>query len=427
MVSSRKPSRLDTTKAGPSTGTRAASREMAAGTPAETATLRDGPDDEGANSDAGSSHGEPAAEPSGGESRDEMESEEAPARSSLESENAALLRRVKALEEHNQLLERIRQLQEEHNTIADRTRPSSFASSQPSKRGPRFDKHTLEYRGKNTQELRQWIRSLEDDHKTFPDVFDSDQKRVYYASRALKPDTQSYKHWMSKRDAEELENITWKTFVDTMYDALGSKEARVAQAYYSHQEAKWDPKRWSIVDFYRHLKSLEDSFLAPMEENYLYYQLWRQVPEDFRERLIGTNRPKTRDEIVKAIEQLETDRKRDRSKSTAAIQSENKRFKPEDKQHHANRDKKQEGNNTKHKGNDNAGPPPDKSKEKYCGYCKTNTHMEKFCFRKNAKGKEKEDSSDSRPNRHRAQLAAVDNSGKEKAPVIPPNHRRKDQ
>jgi hypothetical protein len=164
-----------------------------------------------------------------------------------------------------------------------------------------------------------------------------------------------------------------------------------------------------------------------MEENYLYYQLWRQVPEDFWERLIGTNRPKTRDKIVKAIEQLKTDRKRDRLKSTTAIQSENKRFKPEDKQHYANRDKKQEGNNTKHKGIDNAGPPPDKSKEKYCGYCKMNTHMEKICFCKNAKGKEKEDSSNSRPNCHRAQLAAVDNSGKEKAPAIPPNHWRKDQ
>ena len=118
-MSSRKPSHLDTTKAGPSTGTRAASKEVAASTPAETTTLRDGPDDKGANSNAGSSHGEPAAEPSDGESRDEMESEEALARSSLESENAALFRRVKALEEHNQLLERIRQLQEEHNTIVD--------------------------------------------------------------------------------------------------------------------------------------------------------------------------------------------------------------------------------------------------------------------------------------------------------------------
>ena len=105
-----------------------------------------------------------------------------------------------------------------------------------------------------------------------------------------------------------------------MYDILGSKEARVAQAYYSHQEAKWDPKRWSIVNFYRQLKSLKDSSLAPMKENYLYYQLWRQMLEDFWERLIETNRPKTRDEIVKAIKQLETDRKRDRLKSNAIIQ-----------------------------------------------------------------------------------------------------------
>jgi hypothetical protein len=44
----------------------------------------------------------------------------------------------------------------------------------------------------------------------------------------LKPDTQSYKNWILKRDAEELEIITWKTFVDTMYDVFGSKEARVA-------------------------------------------------------------------------------------------------------------------------------------------------------------------------------------------------------
>ena len=126
------------------------------------------------------------------------------------------------------------------------------------------------------------------------------------------------------------------------------------------------------------------------------------MPEDFQERLIGTNRPKTRDEIVKAIEQLKTDRKCDRSKSTTAIQSENKRFKLEDKQHHANYDKKQEGNNTKQKGNNNAGPSLDKSKEKYCRYCKTSTHIEKVCFRKNTKGKEKEDFSDLCPNCHRA-------------------------
>jgi hypothetical protein len=190
MVSLRKLLCLNITTAGPSTGTQAVSKEMATGTPAEKAMLRDVPDDKGANSDAGSSHGEPAAELSGRESRDEMESKEALTWSNLENENA-----------------------------------------------------TLEYKGKNTQELRQWIRSLEDNHKTFSDVFDLDQKCVYYASRALKPDTQSYKHWMSKCDAKELENITWKIFVNTIYGALGSKEVYVAQAYYSHQEAKENPKR----------------------------------------------------------------------------------------------------------------------------------------------------------------------------------------
>ena len=48
--------------------------------------------------------------------------------------------------------------------------------------------------------------------------------------------------------------------------------------------------------------------------------------------------------------------------------------------------------------------------------------MEKFYFRKNTKGKEKEDSSDLYHNCHHAQLAAVDNLGKEKALVIPLNH-----
>jgi 2-iminoacetate synthase ThiH len=82
-----------------------------------------------------------------GELRDEIESEEALARSSLKSENTMLLGCVNTLEEHNQLLERICQLQKEHNTIADRTQSSSFTSSQPSKCGLRFDKHTLKYKG----------------------------------------------------------------------------------------------------------------------------------------------------------------------------------------------------------------------------------------------------------------------------------------
>ena len=74
-----------------------------------------------------------------------------------------------------------------------------------------------------------------------------------------------------------------------------------------------------IVDFYRYLKSLKNSFLVLMKENYLYYQLWRHVPEDFQEWLIGINRLKTRKEIVKVIKQLETIRKCDYLKSTTAI------------------------------------------------------------------------------------------------------------
>jgi hypothetical protein len=203
------------------------SRETAANTPAKTAILRGCPDEDGADNDASSLHRDPDAEALGRESNDEREID-AQVRANLESKNAALLRHVKTLEEHNQLLERIRQLQEEHNTIANRMRPSSTASSQPSSCRPRFDKHALEYRGKNTQELRQWIRSLEDNHKMFPDIFNSDRKRIYYASRALKLDTQAYKHWMLKCDAVDLDNIMWKVFIDTMYDALGSKKARVA-------------------------------------------------------------------------------------------------------------------------------------------------------------------------------------------------------
>ena len=53
--------------------------------------------------------------------------------------------------------------------------------------------------------------------------------------------------------------------------------------------------------------------------------------------------------------------------------------------------------------------------------------MEKICFRKNAKEKEKEDSSDSQSKGKNVRIAGVDNSGKEKAPMTPPNYRRKDQ
>ncbi len=124
-----------------------------------------------------------------------------------------------------------------------------------------------------------------------------------------------------------------------MRDALGSKKARKAQAYYNHQEAKWDPTKQSIVDFHRYLTSLEETFStpisAPISDEFLYYQLWRQVPRGFREKLTSTNKPKIQDAIVRAIEELELDRKQDRSKSDAAKQSGSK-CPRHDKPHNSN-------------------------------------------------------------------------------------------
>ena len=70
MVSSRKPLHLDAAAARPSTRTRATSRETAADTPAETATLQEEREEDGADSDAGSSHGDPDAEALDRESND---------------------------------------------------------------------------------------------------------------------------------------------------------------------------------------------------------------------------------------------------------------------------------------------------------------------------------------------------------------------
>ena len=106
MVSSRKPLRLDVATAGPLTRTRATSRKTAADTPAEIATLQGEREEDRADSDAGSLHGDPDAEALSRESNDERETD-AQVRVNLESENATLLKRMKALEEHNQLLERI--------------------------------------------------------------------------------------------------------------------------------------------------------------------------------------------------------------------------------------------------------------------------------------------------------------------------------
>jgi hypothetical protein len=38
--------------------------------------------------------------------------------------------------------------------------------------------------------------------------------------------------------------------------------------------------------------------------------MWRQIPDEYRDKLISTNKPKTREEIVKAIEQLDADKNR---------------------------------------------------------------------------------------------------------------------
>jgi len=67
----------------------------------------------------------------------------------------------------------------------------------------------------------------------------------------------------------------------------------MAKAYYNHQEAKWDPKSQSIVDFHCKLKSYKETFVNPIDDYYLYYQLWRQILEEYRDKLVGTNKPKT--------------------------------------------------------------------------------------------------------------------------------------
>ena len=85
----------------------------------------------------------------------------------------------------------------------------------------------------------------------------------------------------------------------------------MARSYYDHLDAKWDPKKQSITDFVCQLKSYKALFIGPIEETYLYYQLWQQVPEEYRDKLVGKNMPETRDEIVRSIERIDIDKKRD--------------------------------------------------------------------------------------------------------------------
>jgi hypothetical protein len=342
----------------------------------------------------------------------------------------ALRKRVAEQEEYTRLLRRIKELEHEQSILAlQAPRSQNDTVTLPTNRSPRFDKHTLEYRGKNLQELRQWIRAIEDDHENFPDTFTSNQRRIFYASKALKYGSQPYKHWVSKREqVESLDEISWADFLDVLYDALGSKEARMAQAYYNHQEAKWDPKKQSILDFQRKLKSYEETFVNPIDDHYLYYQLWRQIPDEYRDKLIGTNKPKTRDDIVKAIEELEIDRKRDRSKSDAATQPESKRPKHDNKSPSSNT-RNGQGRNTKpdiSKETNKEGHKPQKDSRNASGFtcynCGKPGHLARDCYA----NKRQEGTTHGNPNRVAAATTA--DSGKaEASPTPSQSQRRKDQ
>lgn len=218
---------------------------------------------------------------------------------SISSENSQALRK--------HLTNRIQELDREIGELTSQALSrQNGLMKRPCTQDPPFSKHYLEYCGKNHQELRIWIRTLEDEHKLYPDIFTTDARRVYFASRAIKYGSQPYERWAEKREQiESLNEISWTEFQDVLYDALKSNEPRRAQAYYDHQEAKWDPKRQSIRQFYEELMDHEAYFSSPMDDTYLYYHFWRQVPEKYRVMLVGVNRPKTRYDIVQMIEEIE--------------------------------------------------------------------------------------------------------------------------
>ena len=346
---------------------------------------------------------------------------------STDAELLALRRRVQEKEEYTALLKRIQELEQEQESLSRHSRSENAPTTPAVRGGPRFEKHSLEYRGKHLQELRQWIRAVEDDHKNFPEVFISDQRRVFYASKALKPGSLAYKHWTSKREqVDSLDEISWTDFLDVLYDALGSKEARMARAYYDHMEAKWDPKKQSIVEFHRQLKGYEETFVNPVDDHYLYYQLWRQIPEEYRSKLIGTNKPKTRDGIVKAIEELDIDRKRDRSQSDAAKQSESKR--PKHSSHSSNKEPRQTDADSSKSSSKESSKNLKESKTSaslYCNFCHRKGHTESNCYTKDPS---KRPASSTQSNPNRIAVTTVPDSGKDQALLSQPQgQQRKNQ
>src|SRR5438045_4943484 len=111
--------------------------------------------------------------------------------------------------------------------------------------------------------------------------------------------------------------------------------------------------------------------------------------------MIGTNKQKTQDNLVKFVEQLTTDRKRDRSFSASKGQSDPKRHKSEDQNSSKRRSgwgKIRDKDPNKGKGKEDMLDEWEQSKDnassvKECGWCKMHNqwykgHLEETCKKK---------------------------------------------
>ena len=96
-----------------------------------------------------------AAEHSNSEQSDSDQEPLASTEQPSESLLQTLHKRVAEKEEYTLLLRRIQELEQEQETLTQVSRRQNEWVAQPTSRGPRFDKHSVEYRGKTLQELRQ--------------------------------------------------------------------------------------------------------------------------------------------------------------------------------------------------------------------------------------------------------------------------------
>lgn len=377
---------------------------------------------------------EPVETEQGNSEREPSPDLEQPNDDQLESlrQNIARNREYIALLEQDQELRRRREAITQAERLLDEIATSTVSPVAPVVVPPppkrlRFNGHKTEYSGRNLQELRRWLKEIGDDQELYSEYFTTDKERVFHASKALKYNSTAYKHWATKREqVDSLDAVSWSDFLDVLYDALGSKTARKARAYYDHIDAKWDPKKQSIMEFYAKLLSYEASF-ANFDE-YLYYHLWKQIPEEYKDRLVGTNKPATRDEIVKAIEELDIDRKRDRSQSDATKQSENKRPKPNHKPAVSSRNTRSQSNSAVPRPTGEGSKNPTDSKPSsgyFCNHCKKSGHTEIYCRKKNS---ERPNAGQTQSNPNRVAIATVSSTGKDQ--VLrnnPPKPQRQDQ